>query len=246
MIVGADVNAIVTSTMIQTAQTQTGQTIRFWGRYFKDAGNESPEQYQPEEEAALLNQRNIRVLPVARQTNHVNGSKAQGQDDGETNASAIVAGFGATTLAAMPSGLLVFLDVEGPPHASLSANYYTGWSAGLVQKAQSAGVTLIPGVYGAQGDNQTWAQLVSAIDGGAQCAGIWSARPVTMGCHPLHPFDEHLARPRHLPNSVKILILQAVQECHNLDFNVLNPAFEDDTLAKLVLPVPVPANAAVA
>jgi hypothetical protein len=112
-----------------------------------------------------------------------------------------------------------------------------------VQKAQSAAVTLIPGVYGAQGDTHTWAQLVSAIGDGAQCAGIWSARPVTMGCHPLHPFDEHLARQHNLPSSVKILILQAVQECHNLDFNVLNPAFEADTLAKLVLPVPQPAAA---
>jgi hypothetical protein len=126
--------------------------------------------------------------------------------------------------------------VEGPPHPSLSTGYYTGWSSGLVNKARSAGVTLVPAVYGAQGDDKTWAHLVSAIEGGAQCAGIWSARPVTLGCHPVHPFDEHLARPRHLPDSVKILILQGVQECHNLDFNVLNPAFETDTLAKLVLP----------
>jgi hypothetical protein len=243
MIVGADVNAIVTSRMIETAQTETGQTIRFWGRYFKDAGNESPEQYQPEQEAALLNHENIRVLPVARQTNRVGGSKAHGQDDGETNASAIVAGFGAATLAAMPSGLLVFLDVEGPPHPSLSAGYYTGWSTGLVNKARAAGVTLIPGVYGAQGDDHTWAQLVSAINGGAQCAGIWSARPQTMGCHALRPYDEHITRPRHLPGTVKILIWQCVQECHNLDFNMLNPSFEDDTLAKLVLPAVVPAAA---
>jgi hypothetical protein len=243
MIIGADVNAIVTKKMIQTAQTETGQTIQFWGRYFKNAGNKSPEQYQPAKEASLLHDKNIRVLPIGRQTEHVGGSKAQGQDDGETNASAIVAGFGATTLAAMPHGLLVFLDVEGPPHASLSAGYYTGWSSGLVQKAHAAGVTLVPGVYGAQGDDKTWAQLVSAIGGGAQCAGIWSARPITLGCHPLKPFDEHVVRPKHLPTSVKILIWQCVQECHNLDFNMLNPAFEADTLAKLVLPVAVPVTA---
>jgi hypothetical protein len=240
MIIGADVNNVVTSAMIQTARTETGQPIRFWGRYFKDEGNDSPEQYQPEQEAALLNRENIRVLPVGRQTNHVGGTQAQGQGDGETNASAIVSAFSAATLAAMPGGLLVFLDVEGPPHASLSAGYYTGWSTGLVQKARSAGVTLIPGVYGAQGDDRTWVQLVSAINNGAQCAGIWSARPVTMGCHPLRPYDEHLTRPRHLPASVNILIWQCVQECHNLDFNMLNPSFEADTFSKLVLPAAPP------
>jgi hypothetical protein len=47
--------------------------------------------------------------------------------------------------------------VEGPPHPSLSTGYYTGWSSGLVNKARSAGVTLVPAVYGAQGDDKTWA-----------------------------------------------------------------------------------------
>jgi hypothetical protein len=45
------------------ATEQTGHSIEFWGRYFKDPGNASPEQYQPNKEAALLNQKNIRVLP---------------------------------------------------------------------------------------------------------------------------------------------------------------------------------------
>jgi hypothetical protein len=114
MIVGADVNAIVTSKMIKTARDQTGQPIQFWGRYFKDAGNTKPEQYQPKE-AALLHEENIRVLPIARQTEHVSGSKAQGQDDGESNAGAIVAGFGATTLAAMPHGCWSFSTWRGRP-----------------------------------------------------------------------------------------------------------------------------------
>ena len=240
MIIGADVDATVTAAMIQTAQNETGQPIQFWGRYFKDAGNSSPEQYQRAREAALLHGQNIRVLPLGRQTNHVDGSKELGRDDGENNASAIVAAFGPATLAAMPAGLLVFLDVEGPPHQSLSADYYAGWSAGLVEKAQSAHVTLIPGVYGAQGDDRTWANLVSAIGAGAHCAGIWSARPVTVGCHPLRPYDEHLTRPRHLPQTVKILIWQCVQKCHHLDFNMLNPSFEADTLSKLVPPAAAP------
>src|SRR5215475_7504713 len=90
MIVGADENAIVTQARIDLAKQQTGHPIEFWGRYFKEPGNTSREQYQPAREAALLNQTNIRVLPVGRQTGHVAGPQAQGRADGKTNANAII------------------------------------------------------------------------------------------------------------------------------------------------------------
>ena len=237
MIVGADVNAIVTEAMIRTAETETGQPIRFWGRYFKGPGNTDPAQYQPAREAALLSEQNIRVLPIGRQTNHVDGGEALGRDDGATNASAIVDAFGAPVLTALPHGLLVFLDVEGPPHQSLSTAYYTGWSRALVQTAHTDGVTLLPGVYGARGDSPTWRRLTAAVTRGAACAGTWIARPGTIGCHALRPFDESYVRPPRLPSAIKVLIWQCVQECHNLDFNLLNPEFETDTLDRLVLPV---------
>jgi len=159
-----------------------------------------------------------------------------GKTDGTTNAKAIIDAFGKPTITGLPNGLLVFLDVEGPPHASLSANYYKGWASGIVQTATAQGVTLLPGVYGAEGDSSTWSELVHAVGSGSSCAGRWIARPGTMGCHPLHPFDEHHVRPPGLPASIKVLIWQCVQECHNLDFNMMNPAFETGTLAKLVLP----------
>ena len=208
MIVGADVNAIVTTAMITTASNQTGQPIRFWGRYFKDSGNPSPEQYQPAAEATLLNQKNIRVLPIGRQTNHVDGDEPLGKTDGAANANAIMDAFGVTTLKNLPSGLLVFVDVEGPPHPSLSTGYYRGWSAALAQTAAAKNVTLLPGVYGAEGDSITWTQLKQAVANGAACTGTWIARPGTMSCHPLHPFDENHVRPPGLPSSVKVLIWQ--------------------------------------
>jgi len=90
MIVGADENAIVTQPRIDVATQQTGHSIEFWGRYFKNPGNTSPEQYQPNKEAALLNQKNIRVLPIGRQTGHVAGSESLGRADGKTNANAII------------------------------------------------------------------------------------------------------------------------------------------------------------
>jgi hypothetical protein len=245
MIVGADENAIVTQPRIDVATQQTGHSIEFWGRYFKDPGNASPEQYQPNKEAALLNQKNIRVLPIGRQTEHVAGSQSLGRTDGTTNAKAIIDAFGTEILGALPQGLAVFLDVEGPPHPSLSADYYKGWADGLAQTARAAGVKLLPAVYGAQGDSATWTHLAQAVSNGAACEGTWIARPGTLGCHPLRPFEESFVRPQNLPQSIKVLAWQAVLECHNLDFSILNPAFDAETLRKLVLPA-VPRPPAVA
>jgi len=236
MIVGADENAIVTQPRIDVATQQTGHSIEFWGRYFKESGNTSPEQYQPNQEAALLNQKNIRVLPIGRQTGHVAGSESLGRTDGKTNAKAIIDAFGAQILAALPQGLAVFLDVEGSPHPSLSVEYYAGWADGLAQTGQAAGVKLLPAVYGAQGDSTTWTHLAKAVSNGAACEGTWIARPGTLGCHPLKPFNESFVRPPGLPQSIKVLAWQAVLECHNLDFSILNPAFDAATLGKFVLP----------
>ncbi len=242
MIVGADENAIVTQPRIDVASQQTGHSIEFWGRYFTNPGNPSPEQYQPNKEAALLNEKNIRVLPIGRQTGHVAGSESLGRADGTTNAKGIIGAFGTQVLSALPHGLVVFLDVEGPPDPSLSVDYYEGWADGLAQTAQAAGVKLLPAVYGPQGDSATWTHLAQAVSNGAACEGTWIARPGTLGCHPLRPFNESFVRPQGLPQSIKVLAWQAVLECHNLDFSILNPAFEAETLGKFVLPaVPQPA-----
>jgi len=245
MIVGADENAIVTQPRIDVATQQTGHSIEFWGRYFKNPGNTSPEQYQPNQEAALLNQKNIRVLPIGRQTGHVAGSASLGRTDGKTNAKAIIDAFGTQVLGALRQGLAVFLDLEGSPNPSLSVAYYKGWADGLAQTAQAAGVKLLPAVYGAQGDSATWTHLAQAVSNGAACEGTWIARPGTLGCHPLKPFDESFVRPPGLPQSIKVLAWQAVLECHNLDFSILNPAFDAATLGKFVLPA-VPQLAVVA
>jgi hypothetical protein len=245
MIVGADENALVTQPRIDVATQQTGHSIEFWGRYFKNPGNTSPEQYQPNQEAALLNQNNIRVLPIGRQTGHVAGSESLGRADGATNAKAIIGAFGTQVLSLLPRGLLVFLDVEGSPNPSLSVDYYNGWADGLAQTAQAAGVKLLPAVYGAQGDSATWTHLAQAVSHGAACEGTWIARPGTLGCHPLRPFNESFVRPQGLPQSIRVLAWQAVLECNNLDFSILNPAFDAETLGKFVLPA-VPPTAVVA
>jgi hypothetical protein len=108
-----------------------------------------------------------------------------------------------------------------------------------VQTGRSAGVTLLPAVYGAEGDSQTWTHLAQAVANGAACEGTWIARPGTLGCHPLRPFDEARVRPPGLPQPIRVLAWQCVLECHNLDFSILNPAFEAATLRKFVLPAVV-------
>ena len=61
------------------------------------------------------------------------------------NGAAIIASFGNSYLSQMTNGILVFLDVEGPPHPSLSASYYLGWSQGLVAAGQSEMVEVTSG-----------------------------------------------------------------------------------------------------
>jgi hypothetical protein len=98
---GADVNALVTQRMIGLAKRQLGAVPQFWGRYF----------YQAQLEGPVLRTNNIRVLPIAQQTNHVDGDGPLGSQDGLRNAAAIIASFGRTYLSGM-RGIFVFFDVE--------------------------------------------------------------------------------------------------------------------------------------
>ena len=70
---GADVNALVTQRMIGLAKRQLGAVLQFWGRYFKGPGDQNPVRYQAQLEGPVLRTNNIRALPIAQQTNHVDG-----------------------------------------------------------------------------------------------------------------------------------------------------------------------------
>lgn len=242
---GADVNAVVTQGMVGIAKRQLGTVPQFWGRYFKGPGDQNPVRYQSQLEGPVLRSNNIRVLPIAQQTNHVDGDKQLGSQDGTRNAAAIIASFGRNYLSAM-EGIYVFLDVEGPPNQSLQTGYYRGWSDALIAAGKSdmvffdseedRPITFWPGVYGAEGDDKTWSSLVAAIASGAVCHGTWIARPGKLGCHPLGPWNEQFIRPNSLPASVPILVWQGVQECKNIDYNRANPASSTDLMVGLVLP----------
>ena len=106
----------------------------------------------------------------------------------------------------------------------------------VFQDADSDPITFWPGVYGAEGDDNTWNSLVAAIADGAVCRGTWIARPGKIGCHPLGPWNEQFIRPKSLPSSVPLLVWQGVQECQNIDYNRANPAVSTDLMSGLVLP----------
>ena len=242
---GADVDALVTQRMIVIAKRQLGAVPQFWGRYFKGPGDQNSVRYQAQLEGPVLRANNIRVLPIAQQTNHVGGDGSLGSQDGLRNAAAIIASFGRTYLSAMP-GIFVFLDVEGPPRQSLNAEYYRGWSDALITGGKSDMVfrdngdgdpiTFWPGVYGTHGDDETWTSLVATIADGAVCRGTWIARPGKIGCHPLGPWNEQFIRPTSLPASVPVLVWQGVQECQNIDYNRANPDTSTVLMSGLVLP----------
>ena len=130
--VGADTSTVVTQELIALATVQLGTKPLFWGRYFKGPGDQNPVRYQAQLEGLILNSNGIRVLPIAQQTNNVALDQSTGHRDGLRNGAAIISSFGQIYLSNLVDGILVFLDVEGHPNPSLSAEYYKGWSNGLI------------------------------------------------------------------------------------------------------------------
>ncbi len=116
-------------------------------------------------------------MPVARQTTSVGGDQDQGAADGAANAEDFVSTFGVAELTAQGGQFIMVLDVEGNP--DLTADYYTGWTQGLISKAQQmsgGAVQMLPCLYASHGDTGTWNALETAMNAGAPCSGVWVAR----------------------------------------------------------------------
>src|SRR5947199_7889676 len=147
---GADSSNLVThkiggKDLIQLATDQFGETPVLWGRYFTSSSSAGNVEYRHAQENSILRTKNIRVLPIARQTKRVNGTEAQGTADATANVDDLIATFGTDYLASQGNQFLVFLDVEGDP--SLSAAYFTGWAQALVDhssKTTKDKVTFLP------------------------------------------------------------------------------------------------------
>jgi hypothetical protein len=152
-IVGADTAYPVTQALVQQAQGVFQLMPSFWGRYFTSPETVGNVEYRHAIENTVLAQNNIRVLPIARQTNNVGGDNPTGQSDGAANGADIIETFGEDYLVTLGGQVCVFLDVEGSGPSHLSTDYYTGWTAGLA--SASSEVTFLPCVYGIPGDAVT-------------------------------------------------------------------------------------------
>ena len=237
----ADSSMPVSASLIQATTNFLGATPVFWGRYFTSVTANGGVEYRHAAENQLLNAAGIRVLPVARQTENVGASAAQGAADGAANARDFIVTFGLSVLVAQGGSFYIFLDVEGNP--SLSTAYYTGWAQGLAAEAQtlsSGSVQILPCLYGPQGDTTTWSALGAAMNAGAPCHGAWIARYPAGDGATIDWSDAEVTPALPSPFPVPILAWQYAGNCLNrqIDCSQTNPAIdvEGQLLKYLVLP----------
>ena len=242
---GADSSSLVTTqiggkSLADLAAETLGETPVLWGRYFTSAATTGDVEYRHLEEGQLLRENNIRVLPIARQTNRVSGTAADGAADAKLNAEDVIVTFGADYLKSLGGKVLMFLDVESTPPLSLS--YYQGWAQTLMEHSQSysnGAVTILPCVYGVQSDDTTWQAIASASNQGIDCYGVWIARWNWRGCQAVPDWSDETVSPTvALP--CKILLWQYSDECHGgdgFDCNQTNPGVDFDAfINQLILP----------
>jgi hypothetical protein len=237
------VHTIYGKTLLEHASALFGGPPRFWGRYFKTPEQQGGTQYNPKTEHSALASAGIRVVPIARQTARIHGSKADGAADAQGNVLAIFAAFGVNYLATQGDEFYVYLDDEGAPQPTLSTDYWLGWSDTLIKysdQVSSAKVTLLPGLY-CNFDHDSWVSLKNALAQGGRCETAWIARWKSDGqvCMPLPPWNQTHVTPDPAPGC-PIHIWQYAQECHGgdgFDMDEANPALSlDGLLGKLILP----------
>jgi hypothetical protein len=243
--VGADASSTATTPLITTAGQVLRRHPQFLGRYFKNPQNPDPTQYSGKAENHLL--QGLPVLCFARQTARVNGTRIDGTSDAVWNMAAVIEAFGLNYLHGLGYDPLILLDTEPPPaNPTLTAEYYTGWSAALrageyVPRPHQFTLRFTPGIYLNQGDAGTWTALGAAIAQGATCAGVWVARydhrtgdegPPAWDTAHLKP-DAPTAMP-----PCPIIGWQYAGDYQGgpLDFNILEPTSAATTLALMIPP----------
>jgi len=247
---GADSTPRVTHTIdghniIDSASELFGEKPLFWGRYFKAIHHPSDYEYVGREESPILHERGIKLLPLAQQTNFVGGSEERGASDAQLNTRDLIASLNVETFAAQGAEFLFFLDVE-PTHP-VSANYYRGWSRTVIAESLALSgdrFRVVPAIYLNGQEPRTWRSLISAMENGSECGGLWVAsygKPSRPGCTPLIEWDASVLTPHGIEAPCPILIWQYTEECHGgngFDCNETNPTIdlERDLMSKLVLP----------
>ena len=235
-VVGADSLSPVNDLLIADAASTLGSAPNFWGRYFTSTSTKGTGEYRHRVENAILNQHQIRVLPVARQTNRVGMTHADGLRDGTANAEDLVATFGGDYLLSLGGRFRIFLDVEGNGVSHLANDYYLGWTEGLTQG--SPDIEIMPCVYGIPGDTKTWNALSQALAEGSRCHGVWLSHPFNAKAEPIAWSPLMLAPYQDIPD-VPVLLWQYLFG-PTFDRNLVNPDLGDasDFLETLILPPP--------
>lgn len=225
-------------------QRYDGQTPLFWGRYFKKPG--FAQDYQPQLENGVFRANNIRLLPIARQTNRVAGSASNGATDAILNVDAFVGALGIDHLSAIGGEMLMFLDVEGTSdqHPNLSLEYWIGWASALTghsQRISEGRFTIVPAVYCRKDQNATWRAIADADKIGIRCRGAWVFRMRTGACtKPIPAWDAAFNTPT-IPLPCPVMAWQFAIDClftGGVDFDMINPdpAAASALLNRLVLP----------
>jgi hypothetical protein len=225
--VGIDSLSPLSQSLIDSAVKAMGQPLRFAGRYFTSAQTKGTGEYHHATEGPIAAANGLRILPFARQTNHVGGAHTYGFQDGVANGDDLIKSFGGLTK------VRIFLDVEGQGLSHLSAEYYRGWCDGL--RDVSGDVELIPCVYGIPGDAKTWAALRAALAAGATCGGVCLSHPFAESyvdaSEPI-PWTPHMLSPYQPIDGVDVLLWQYAfgDEHHAFDRQMVNPAIDLDEL----------------
>jgi hypothetical protein len=217
----------------------------FWCREFGSSGQRNikghVESYYSSSESDFLRSNNIRVLPIARQSSHVNGSADEARFDAARNVAAIFEVFPPAYLSGADPDILVFLAIE--QDAPVTTTYYAAWSAAIIEtgmERSNGRVRLHPAVYSSYAANETWAALRCAIGDGAVCDGALIARCSYPSPAPRPWCDQYVTpaggltcpilgwqywcAPIHAPPSAAF------------DAILANPAHADMLLSRLVLP----------
>jgi hypothetical protein len=219
-----------------------GKTPVAWGRYFTTS---YPVEYSHVLENDTLHKNNIKLLPIARHTNHVGGSRAQGIADAKQGVNDLFSTFSVDQWKSQGNEFLYFLDVEGNPtgvNGSISKEYYQGWSETLLvySKERSENtVTILPCVYINYHD-ETTISILKESD--VACYGLWIAR-YHFTPQKLPAWDETFAVPKSVQESSIPVFLRQYASGSQMkvpfDLDQTNPNREDiqkNFLDKLLLP----------
>jgi hypothetical protein len=244
MLLGADTLVVVTPEILQMVRDRFGAAPLFWGRYFKRP--DSTDEYQPAAENAVLAANDVKLLPIARQTNRVAGTASDGAQDAALNADAFIKALGVEHLAAIGGEMLMFLDVEGTSaqNPNLSLDYWIGWSTALTARSESAGsgrFRIVPGVYCRQNQSPTWTVIADAARLGYRCAGAWVFRMHADACTKPMPDWEPTFNTPTVALPCPLMIWQFAIDClfeGGVDFDMINPdpGIATALLNRLVLP----------